>query len=435
MGDILADIKLSDCIAPNFYDLHEAIKAELVREIVTRGGRGSTKSSFDSIEIILGLEKDEEANAVAFRRYENEIRDSVHSQLEWAVAKLGVSHLWDFYTSPLYAQRRGTEQRILFKGADKPGKTKSAKIKKGYVKFLWFEEVDQFGGMGEIRTIKQSFIRGTNKHQITMLSYNPPKSARSWINTESKIKKPGRITHYSDYRGVPREWLGEAFFEDAEYLKKTNLDAYKHEYLGEEIGTGLEVFNNVTLRTITVDEKIYFDNIYQGLDFGYAADPLCFEQMHYDQKKNRLYFFAEISGHGIKNREFADMLSDVQKAELTMGDSAEPKSIDELKQDHGVSIMGAEKGPGSVDHGIKWLQDLEEIIIDPEACPLAAKEFVNYALDVNRQGDVISKYPDKDNHSIDTARYGMNRAIKQARVEKNKKPVNITVKPIVNRWG
>ncbi len=430
----MIDIKLSDCIASNFYDLHNEISTEDFIEYWLRGGRGSTKSSFISIEIILGIIKDPEANAVIFRRYENEIRDSVFGQIKWAANKLGVAGLFRFNVSPYKITYIPTGQIIIFKGADNPQKIKSINLGTGYVKFCWFEEVDQFPGMGEIRNILQSLFRGTTKKQISFYSYNPPKSARSWANMESKASKVGRTVHYSDYREVPLEWLGERFVAEAEHLKNVNEMAYKHEYLGEEVGTGLEIFNNVTIRTITENDMSYFDNIYQGLDFGYAADPLCFEQMHYDSKRNQLFLFDEISGHGIKNREFAEMLSEEQKTELTMADKAEPKSIDELREDHGLKITGAEKGPGSVDHGVKWLQDLEEIIIDPVRCPLSAKEFVNYALEVNRQGEVISKFPDKDNHSIDSIRYACSLAIQRSRLDRKKKSVKIIDVPTQNRW-
>lgn len=391
-------VPLSECISPNFVDLHKAVKSEEYTEYWLRGGRGSTKSSFVSLEIILGILRDPKANVVVFRRYENEIRDSVFGQLTWAINKLGIEESFKFQVSPFKIIYKPTGQQIIFKGSDNPLKIKSINLGKGYIKYAWFEEVDQFGGMEELRNILQSIFRGTMEKQISFYSYNPPKSARSWANAETKIEKPGRIVHHSDYRDVPREWLGTTFLENAMHLKITNPEAYRHEYLGEEIGTGLEVFNNVTLRTIPDGEIQYFDNYYQGLDFGYAADPMAFGQKHFDSKRKTLYIFFEITGHGLKNSVFVDMLTPEQKANLTMADGAEPKSIDELHQDYGMNIMGAKKGPGSVEHGIKWLKDLEEIVIDPERCPLAAKEFINYALQVNQNGEVISKYPDKDNH-------------------------------------
>ena len=429
------NVSLSECIAPNFYGLHKTLKQEEASEVWCRGGRGSTKSSFTSIEIILGIMKDPKANAVAFRRYENEIRDSVFGQLQWAINKLQVDHLFKAYVSPFKLVYEPTGQVILFKGADNPKKIKSIKLPTGFMKYAWFEEVDQFAGMEEIRNILQSIFRGTTKKQVAFFSYNPPKSARSWANAETKAHKPGRVVHFSDYRDVPADWLGVQFLNNAAHLKETNEEAYNHEYLGKETGTGLEVFSNVTLRNISDREISYFDSRSQGLDFGYAADPLCFLEGHFDAKKKKLYLFHEIAGTRMKNSLFASKLSEMQRVETTIADSSELKSIDELRDEHNVNVIPAQRVPGSVDHGIKYLQDLEQIVIDPKRCPLAAKEFVNYALYVDRYGDVISKYPDKDNHSIDATRYMMSIQIVQARIDRKKNkfktPRNIAV---VHGW-
>lgn len=399
-------VRLSELIAPPFYGLHRELKADLHDEVWCKGGRGSTKSTFISIEILLGIIKDPEANAVVFRRYQNELRDTVFGQFEWSAAKMGIAHLFKFQVSPMQIIYIPTGQRIVFRAADNPRKLKSINLGKGYVKYAWFEEVDQFASMEEIRNILQSLFRGEgNKKRVVFFSYNPPKSGRAWVNREAKIPRPGRRVHHSTYLDVPPEWLGKRFLADAEHLKKINETAYRHEYLGEEVGTGLEVFTNVNLRAIRDDEIATFDRIRQGLDFGYAVDPLCFERMHFDRKRRRLYTFTEISGLNLFNRQLwekAQRYNDV----WTTADSAEPKSIAELKS-WGMRIKGAKKGPGSVEFGIKFLQDLEEIIIDPERCPLAAKEFINYALETDREGNVKSQFPDKDNHSIDAVRYGL----------------------------
>ena len=426
--------KISECIAPSFFDLHKMLKNDEITELWLKGGRGSTKSSFSSIEVFLGLINDPDANVVVFRRFENEIHDSVYSQLEWAAYTLGIHHLFRFYKSPHKIVYLETGQLILFKGADNPKKIKSIKLATGYVKYAWFEEVDQFGGMKELRNILQSIFRGTTKKQVALFSFNPPKSARSWVNAEVKIQKKGRMVHHSDYRMVPKEWLGETFIANAEHLKEVNPDAYEHEYLGKETGTGLEVFNNVTIRPITDKEISYFDYRYQGVDFGYAADPLCFGEMHFDNKKKTLYIYFEVSGIKMSYTNFTEQLTPEQLAEVTMADKASPRDIAQLKDDFNMNIIGAEKPPGSVDSGIKWLQDLEQIIIDPVRCPLASTEFINYALDVNRMGETISKYPDKDNHAIDMVRYAMALQIAQTKAEKRKNKFKVRTIPVLSRW-
>jgi phage terminase large subunit len=398
-------VRLTELVAPSFYELHRELKAKPQDEVWCKGGRGSTKSTFISIQILLGLIKDLDANAVICRRYQNELRDTVYGQFEWTISKMGLGDMFKFQVAPMQIIYTPTGQKIVFKAADNPRKMKSINLGKGYIKYAWFEEIDQFASIEEIRNIIQSLFRGENKQRISFYSYNPPKSGRSWVNQEAKVPKRGRRVHHSDYLSVPPEWLGERFLADAQHLKKTNETAYKHEYLGEEVGTGLEVFNNIELRAITQDEIAIFDRIRQGLDFGYAVDPLCFERMHYDRTRRRLYLFAEISGLNLFNRQFWEKVQQYNDV-LATADSAEPKSIAELKS-FGMKIKGAKKGPGSVEFGIKFLQDLEQIIIDPERCPLAAREFINYSLEADRNGIVKSQFPDKDNHSIDASRYGL----------------------------
>lgn len=413
----MTEIRLSELIAPSFFKLHKEIKAEKFDEIWLKGGRGSTKSTFVSIQILLGLLKDSEANAVVTRRYQNELRDTVYGQFEWTIAKMGLGNYFKFQVAPMQIIYIPTGQKIVFKAADNPLKMKSINLGRGYIKYAWFEEADQFAGMDEIRNILQSLFRGENKKRIVFFSYNPPKSGRSWVNQEAKIPKPGRRVHHSTYLDVPPEWLGERFLADAEHLKKTNETAYRHEYLGEEVGTGLEVFTNVTLETIPDSQIENFDNIRQGLDFGYAADPLCFIRLHYDKTRRRIYLFHEISGLNLFNREFAQrarVFNDV----ITIADSAEPKSIDELRTDYGMRIKGAKKGPGSIEYGIKFLQDLEQIVIDPSRCPLAAREFINYSLERDAQGNIKSRFPDKDNHSIDATRYALSEDMQGSRKAK-----------------
>jgi len=402
----MAQIELLDLIAPSFHDVHKAIKNGEVEEVLLKGGRGSTKSSLVSLEIPLILMKDPQAHAYITRRYDSQLRDTVLPQIEWALRKLGVYDQWEIGTRPMQATNKRTKQKILFRGADNPEKGKSINPGFGYIKAFWAEELDQFGGMGEIRTILQSIFRGENaKGQVAFFTYNPPKSNRSWVNSEARMPRERRLVHHSTYLSVPKEWLGERFIAEAEHLRNVNPDAYRHEYLGEEIGTGLEVFSNVELRAMDDGEVAALDEVRQGLDWGYAVDPVCMVRTAYDRKRKTLYIVGEVSGVGIGNRVLNNLVPAEWKAHLTTADSAEPKSIDEMRLEYGWSIRGASKGPGSVEFGVKWLQEHEKIVIDPTRCPLAAKEFINYALEVDRSGNVVSKFPDKDNHCLDAVRY------------------------------
>lgn len=400
-------IRLSEVIAPLFITVHRDIKAGKHTHYWLKGGRGSTKSSFVSAEILICMMRDAASgiysNAIVFRRYGVTIRESVYEQLIWAIHALGVSDLWQTGVSPMQLTYIPTGQKIIFRGVDDATKVKSVKVGKGYIKYAWFEEVNEFEGPEKIRSINQSVLRGGTDFFV-FYSFNPPKSARSWVNQYVLIERPDTLVHHSTYLGVPAAWLGEQFIIEAEHLKQVKPEAYRHEYLGEVTGTGGEIFDNVTIRKITDEEMNHFDNLRRGIDWGYAADPFAYNACHYDKTRRRLYLYFEIHKVRLPNRQAAEMVAKEAGNGRITCDSAEPKSIDEVKS-YGLRVVGAKKGPDSVEYGIKWLQDLEEIIIDPERCPETAREFGSYELDRDREGNFKAGFPDHDNHHIDAVRY------------------------------
>ena len=208
---------------------------------------------------------------------------------------------------------------------------------------------------------------------------------------------------------MPRAWLGQPFFDEAEHLLETNPTAYRHEYLGEATGTGGNVFENVQTRTVTDDEIAAFDRVYSGIDWGWYPDPFCFVRMHYDAARRALYIFDEYRANKQTNAETAKVVaSRIGSSEIVTADSAELKSVGDYRT-FGVRCMAAVKGAGSVEAGIKWLQGLTAIVIDPARCPKAAEEFLGYEYERTRDGEVISAYPDANNHAIDAVRYAMER--------------------------
>lgn len=400
-------IKLSKVIAPSFAAVHQDIKGHGHTHYWLKGGRGSTKSSFISVEIVLGMMRDAgkglHTNAVVLRRYGVTLRESVFEQIGWAVNALGVSQLWRDSVSPMSYTYLPTGQKILFRGVDDPTKAKSIKFSKGWAKYLWYEEVNEFEGEEKLRNINQSVLRG-GADFFAFYSFNPPKSARNWVNQYVSIERDDTLVHHSTYLTVPPQWLGEQFLVEAQHLKEVKPEAYSHEYLGEVTGTGGEVFANVTLRAITDEEISRFDKLRRGIDWGYAADPFAYNVCHYDKTRRRLYIFREIHKVKLSNRAAADLIKPEAGGARITCDSAEPKSIDEVKG-YGLRVVGAKKGPDSVEYGVKWLQDLEEIIIDPARCPETAREFSGYELERDREGNFKAGYPDKDNHHIDAVRY------------------------------
>lgn len=409
-------------IAPSFYDLHHDISGHRHTHYKLAGGRGSTKSSFISIEIILGMMQDPNANAIAMRKVGRFLEESVFEQLRWAIDVLGVSDKWKIRLSPLGLTYIPFGNKIIFRGADDPKKIKSVKLSTGYFKYIWFEERAEFDGPEEERTILQSLMRGGSEFFV-FYSWNPPKSMNSWVNQDVLDEREDTVVSHTDYRTVPRDWLGEQFFIEAEHLKEIKPKAYEHEYLGVATGTGGVVFENVTVRTIADEEIAMFDRIKQGLDFGYGADPLAYIKMHYNARQKRLYLFGEIYAVKLGNTKAArEIMKFNPLNKVITADSEEPRAIAALNE-LGLRVIGAKKGPGSVDYGMEFLSDeLEEIIIDPKRCPNAAREFTGYELERDKDGNFKGSYPDKNNHTIDAVRYGMEDDMTRRRASiKNKK--------------
>ena len=401
----MSDILLSSVLGPAFYGLAHDVFRHGHTHYDLAGGRGSLKSSCVSLLVPLLLIQHPDAHALVLRKVANTIRDSVYAQYLWAIGELGMAAYWSAKVQPLELVYKPTGQKIMFRGADDPMKIKTIKVPFGYIAIKHFEEKDQFAGRAEIRTILQSTMRGGSPFW-NFESYNPPISRDNWANKDSLEQRPDRLCHRSTYLEAPPEWLGEQFLAEAEYLRQTNERAYRHEYLGEAIGTGGNVFENLDIRSITPEERAAFDRVRCGVDWGYFPDPWAFNRCHYDAARRVLYIFDELTAVRKGNRETADLLlaHGLTRDNLITADSAEPKSVADYNK-FGLRCMGARKGPGSVEYSMKWMQSLVSIVIDPADCPDTAKEFLGYEYERTKDGQFVSGYPDRDNHHIDAVRY------------------------------
>lgn len=391
------EIRLSGLIGPGFFDSHRAVRAGC-GELVESGGRGSGKSSFLSVEIVLQMVKHPGCHAVVLRKVGSTIRTSVYAQLRWAVEALGLADFFRFTLSPLEAVYLPTKQRILFFGMDDAGKLKSVKMPEGYIGIVWFEELDQFGAE-EVRSAEQSLFRG-GSYSLCLKSFNPPADPEHWVNRLGKEKKPGRRCHHSTYLELPQNWLGQRFLADAAHLQKVNPVLYQHEYLGMAVGVGQKVFLNLRMASTqevrTAAEGLQWFS--SGVDWGWWPDPWAFNRVAYDEKRRTLLILDEASAHRTSNQETGQLVKTrIQEEEIVVADSSEKKSIDDYRA-MGIRCRAAKKGPGSVEYSMKWLQSLESIVIDRERCPETAREFMSYCYEDGR-------YPDRDNHHIDAVRY------------------------------
>lgn len=421
------ELNIPSHIIPMYDGVLEDILDHNHTHYIFAGGRGSTKSSFVSLAIIILILTNPKIHALIFRKVGNTIKNSIWGQMVWAIYELGLESLFKMpktYSSPLIFLPTG--QQIMFFGLDDADKVKSIKVPFGYIGVTWFEELDQYSGDAEIRKVLQSTMRGGDIFW-DFRSFNPPISINNWANeyAEQAETRDDSIVIRNTYLDVPRDWLGEPFIHEAEVMKELNPRGYTHEYLGIPIGTGGNVFQNVEDKDMEELVNINgqgvpmfqtFDNIFNGIDWGFSIDPFRFVRMHFDKKRRELYIFSEYSTVETRNEEIFDEIYNVRKIaninDLVTADSAEKKSCADFRA-YGAFVRDAEKGPDSVRYGIKWLQGLTHIYIDKRRCPLTYQEFVHYEYDTDKDGNWVSSYPDKNNHSIDATRYALERFYKR----------------------
>ncbi|AOH54474.1 terminase [Peribacillus muralis] len=399
--------KLSEFLPKHFFPVWRAANNPDILNIVCKGGRGSGKSS-DIAHIIVQLLMRHAINGVGIRKIDNTIELSIFEQMKWAISEQGVSHLFKVNKSPMRITYIPRGNYMVFRGAQEPERIKSLKSANFPFALAWLEELAEFKTEDEVTVITNSLLRGELEDGLFykfFYSYNPPKRKQSWVNKkyETQFVSNNTFVHHSTYMDNP--FISKQFIAEAEAAKERSELRYRWEYLGHAIGSGVVPFDNLVFRTITDEEYNSFDNIRQGNDFGYGPDPLSFVRWHYDKTRNRIYAMDEIYGHKISNRDLASRIKERGYVRhRVIADSAEPKSIDELR-DYGIKIIGAKKGPDSVQYGEEWLDDLEEIIIDVNRTPNTAREFesADYATDKN--GDPLPRLEDKNNHTIDATRY------------------------------
>ena len=401
--------KMSELLPKAFHDTWRAAINPKKLHVVEKGGRGSGKST-DIAIIIIQMIMRYPVNAVCIRKVDNTIELSIYEQLKWAISHQGVSHLFKVTKSPMRITYSPRGNYIAFRGAQDPERIKSLKDANFPFAIGWIEELAEFKTEDEVKTITNSLLRGELGEGLFykfFYSYNPPKRKQSWVNKkyESSIQPSNTFVHHSTYKD--NEYISKQFIEEAEATAEKNEMRYRWEYLGEAIGSGVVPFDNLTIRRITDEEVATFDNFRKGVDYGYATDPLAFVNWHYDSKRKIIYAVDELYGIKISNRRLAEWLhKNGYASDRIAAESAEPKSNAELRSEHGIKrIYPVKKGPDSVEYGEEWLNDLNEIVIDPKRTPNIAKEFESIDYQTDRDGNALPRLEDKNNHTIDATRY------------------------------
>ena len=394
------------------------------RYLIVKGGRGSKKSTTAALKIVYTMMKMPLANALVIRRVFNTLRDSCFQQLKWAVQRLKVAHLWKFNLSPLEAVYLPTGQRIMFRGLDDPMSITSITVDKGYINLVWFEEFYQVEKEDDFNKIDMS-IRGEMEpgyYKQIIMTFNPW-SEKHWIKRRF-FDNPDSNTLALTTTYKCNEWLGADDIALFEAMKINNPRRYRIEGEGEwGVSEGL-IYENVHESEFDVTEiskRAGTVSIF-GLDFGYTNDPTALICGIVDEKAKELYIYDEHYQKAMTNSDIAKMIKYKGYAkEQIIADSAEPKSIEEIRRAGVPRIKEAAKGKDSIRNGIQLIQDYK-IIVHPK-CENTLIELSNYVWD-SKDGVLINKPIDNYNHLMDALRYGMERI--------KRKEVFITDKSLYN---
>ena len=374
------------------------------RYLIVKGGRGSKKSTTAALKIITGMMKYPLSNAVVIRQVFNTQKDSTFKQLQWACEALGVSRKWKFTTSPLEATYLPTGQKIYFRGMDNPLSITSITVAKGFLCYCWFEEAYQITSEENFNKVDLS-LRGQmpeGYYRQIIMTFNPW-SDKTWIkkrffDTPDNDNKLSMTTTYEC-----NEWLDDSFLQIMREMRERQPRRYRIEGDGEwGVSEGL-VFDNWKVEDF--DQAALDLPLSLGLDFGWK-DPTAIAVMRVDEENKRLYLCEEYYHSQKTLDEVADWLKEngYQKS-VIVADSAEPRSIEELKQKNIRRIKPCKKGAGSIMEGVRKLQEYE-IIIHP-SCENAVIEFENYAFDKDKFDNWVDKPIDDFCHIIDSMRYGI----------------------------
>lgn len=374
---------------------------------VVIGGRGSKKSTTASLWFITNMMKYPDSNTLVIRKVYKDHKDSTYAQLKWAIDQLGVAEYWKMLVSPLELKYLPTGQKILFRGLDDPLSITSITVDKGYLCWVWFEEFYQITSEADFDKVDMS-VRG---------EVNPPLfkqitgTLNPW-NDKHWIKKRFFDEESSNTFALTTTYLQNEFLDENDIaiydeMKIKNPRRYRVEGLGEwGISEGL-IYDNWEEsdfdKDVIIKDRPHVTAEF-GLDFGYTADPSAFIAFLIDTREKEIYIFDEHYQKGMRNEEIANMIKYKGYAkEKIVADSAEPKSIAEIKRFGINRIKGARKGKDSILNGIQFLQGYK-IIVHPK-CTNTIFELNNYAWDT-KDGIIVNKPLDDYNHLMDAFRYG-----------------------------
>lgn len=376
-----------------------------------KGSRRSKKSKTMALWVIYHMMKHSQANTLVVRKTYRTLKDSCFTELRWAIKRLGVEHLWHMKESPLEMTYVPTGQKIYFRGLDDPLKITSIAVEVGVLCWMWIEEAYEITKEDDFDTLIESMLGDCPEGlwKQTTLTFNPW-SDKTWIKRRFFDTPDDEVlaltTNY-----MCNEWLSPADRNVFEDMKVKNPRRYRVAGLGDwGIVDGL-VYERWKEQAFTLEQLPQDVQSAFGLDFGYTNDPTALFCGFLSLSEKRLYVWDELYKNGLSNRAiYNEVLRMGYGKERITADSAEPKSIDELKG-LGLRISGAKKGRDSVNNGIQWIQDLE-IIIHPR-CVNFLMEIGTYQWKKDKFDKKLNEPEDDNNHLMDAMRYALERFIQK----------------------
>ena len=381
---------------------------------VCKGSRASKKSTTTALNYITRMMEYPESNLLVIRKTGRTLHDSCFNQLLWAIHRLGVDAYWTSKETPLEITYKPTGQKIFFRGLDDPLKVTSITVEHGNLCWMWIEEAYEIMNEEDFDMLDES-IRGEVPDglfkQVT-LTFNPW-NQKHWMKKRF-FDNPNPETLAMTTNYLCNEWLDDSDRKLFELMKKNNPRRYNVAGLGNwGVAEGL-IYNNWKEEAFDIDEIRKLSSVKSifGLDFGYTNDPTALFCGLIDPVAKTLWVFDELYEKGLSNERIYDRIVSMGYAkERIRADSAEPKSIDRLRELGLAHIRPARKGKDSVNNGIDYFQDFQ-IIVHPR-CVNFITEIGNYAWDKDtKSGKTLNKPIDDFNHLMDAMRYAGEEFIK-----------------------
>lgn len=399
------EISLSKTIGKGYNKFWNSQK----RYVVCKGSRGSKKSKTTALWHIVKLMQYPLANALVIRKVGRTLKDSCYSDLRWAIHRLGVDAYWKATSSPLELTYVPTGQKILFRALDDPLKITSISVPVGFINFVWIEEAYEISKESDFDMLDES-VRGElpdGYFKRITVTFNPW-NERHWLKARFFDKESDDVLSMTTTYQC-NEWLDESDLKLFEEMKKRNPRRYQVAGLGNWGVTEGIVYENWKEQVFTLSEMRNCETV-AGLDFGYTNDPTALFVGFLNTSEKKLYVWDELYEKGLSNKRIFEQITEMgYSKERITADSAEPKSIDELKG-YGLRVTPAKKGKDSILNGIQWIQDLE-IVIHPR-CVNFLTEIGSYTWKEDKFGRKLNEPVDDANHLMDAMRYALEKYVR-----------------------